>query len=106
MLKCQKFSQPAGGYPPPNPPPGTLPPGLNPLGVDTYGGGMPCPVSAAWHSCVAAHWSEYSCYKQAPSQYDLRCLKATLNPNIIANKLIGKSQPFKNIKIYQSLIGK
>ena len=38
MLKCQKFSQPAGGYPPPrNPPPGTLPPGLNPFGVDTYG---------------------------------------------------------------------
>ena len=35
MLKCQKFSQPAGGYPP-QPPPGTLPPCLNPLGVDTY----------------------------------------------------------------------
>ena len=32
MLKCQKFSQPAGG----NPPPGTLPPCLNPLGVNTY----------------------------------------------------------------------
>ena len=39
------------------------------------------PVFAAWHSCVAAHWSTYHCYKQAPSQYDLRCLKATLNPN-------------------------
>ena len=37
MLKCQKFSQPVGGYPPPrNRPPGTLPPCLNPLGVDTY----------------------------------------------------------------------
>ena len=27
-------------------------------------------------------------YKQAPSQYDLRCLKATLNPNIERNKLM------------------
>ena len=35
MLKCQKFSQPAGGYPP-QPPPVTLPPCLNTLGVDTY----------------------------------------------------------------------
>ena len=24
-------------------------------------------VSAAWHSCVTAHWSKYHCYKQAPS---------------------------------------
>ena len=30
-------------------------------------GGVSCPVSAAWHSCVAAHWSKYHCYKQAPS---------------------------------------
>ena len=44
-------------------------------------GRVSCPVSAAWHSCVAAHWSKYHCYKQAPSRYDLRCLKATLNPN-------------------------
>ena len=44
-------------------------------------GGVSCPVSAAWHFCVAAHWSKYHCYKQAPSWYDLRCLKATLNPN-------------------------
>ena len=44
-------------------------------------GGVSCPVSAAWHSCVAAHWSKYHCYKQAPSRYDLRCLKAPLNPN-------------------------
>ena len=35
----------------------------------------------AWHSCVAAHWSKYHCYKKAPSRYHLRCLKATLNPN-------------------------
>ena len=33
------------------------------------------------NSCVAAHWSKYHCFKQALSQYDLRCLKATLNPN-------------------------
>ena len=26
-------------------------------------GVMPCPVSAAWHSRVAAHWSKYLCYK-------------------------------------------
>ena len=43
-------------------------------------GGVSCPVSAAWHFCVAAHWSKYHCYKQAPSWYDLRCFKATLNP--------------------------
>ena len=50
--------------------------------VSVYCDGMGCHVvSAAWHSCVAAHWSKYHCYKQAPSQYDLRCLKATLNPN-------------------------
>ena len=35
MLKCQKFSQPAGDSPR-NPPTGTLPPSLNALGVDTY----------------------------------------------------------------------
>ena len=33
----------------------------------TVTGGVSCPVSAAWHSCVAAHWSKYHCYKQAPS---------------------------------------
>ena len=43
-------------------------------------GGVSCPVSAAWHFCVTAHWSKYHCYKQALSQYDLRCFKATLNP--------------------------
>ena len=42
---------------------------------------MSCPLSAAWHSSVAAHWSKYHCYKQAPSRYDLRYLKAMLNPN-------------------------
>ena len=42
---------------------------------------MSCPVSAAWHSCVAAHWSKYHCYKQASSRYDLKCFKATLNTN-------------------------
>ena len=30
--------------------------------------------------CVATHWSKYHCYKQAPSRYDLRCFKTTLNP--------------------------
>ena len=30
-------------------------------------GGVLCPVSAAWHSCVAAHWSKYHCYKHVPS---------------------------------------
>ena len=49
-------------------------------------GGVSCPVSAACHSCVAAHWSKYHCYKQAPSWYDLRCFKATLNPNKQTNK--------------------
>ena len=44
-------------------------------------GGVSCPVYAAWHSCVTAHWSKNHCFKQAPSRYDLRCLKATLNPN-------------------------
>ena len=49
---------------------------------------LSCHVSTAWHSCVAAHWSKYHCYKQAPSRYDLRCLKATLNPNKQTNKQI------------------
>ena len=48
--------------------------------------GVSYPVSAAWHSCVAAHWSKYQCYKQAPSFYDLRCLKVTLNPNKQTNQ--------------------
>ena len=43
-------------------------------------GYMSCPVSAAWHSCVAAHWSKYHFHKQAPSPNDLRCLKANLTP--------------------------
>ena len=42
--------------------------------------GMPWPVVAAWNFCVAAHWSKYHFYKQASPWYDLRCLKATLNP--------------------------
>ena len=33
---------------------------------------MGCPVSAAWHSSVAALRSKYHCYKLL-SQYDLRC---------------------------------
>ena len=33
--------------------------------------GMSCPVSVAWHSCVAPHWSKYHCYKKAPSRYEL-----------------------------------
>ena len=44
-------------------------------------GGMSCPVSVALHFCIAAHRSKYHCYKQAPSRYDLRCSKATSNPN-------------------------
>ena len=43
--------------------------------------GVSCPESVEWHSCVTAHWSKYHCYKQAPSRYDLRCLKAMLNFN-------------------------
>ena len=50
-------------------------------------GGVSCPVPAAWHSCVAAHWSKYHCYKQAPSRYDLRCFKAMLNPNNKSTKM-------------------
>ena len=45
--------------------------------VFVYCDGVSCRVSAAWHSCVAAHLSKY---KQAPPRYDLRCLKVTLNP--------------------------
>ena len=31
--------------------------------VSVYCDGVSCPVSAAWHSCVAAHWTKYHCYK-------------------------------------------
>ena len=65
-------------------------------------GGVSCPVSAAWHFCVAAHWSKYHCYKQAPSWYDLRCFKATLNPNKQTNKLspssLTRHQPTENLR--------
>ena len=39
-------------------------------------------------SIVAAQWlwSKHHCYKKAPLQYDLRCWKATLNPNKQTNK--------------------
>ena len=40
-------------------------------------GGLSCPVSAAWLSCVA---------KQVPSRFDHMCLKATWNPNKQTNK--------------------
>ena len=43
-------------------------------------------VSAAWHSCVAAHL--YHCYNQ--SKYDFRCLKGMLNDQQ-TNKNITKS---------------
>ena len=33
-------------------------------------GEVSCPVSTAWHSSVAVHWSKYHCYKQAPPPYD------------------------------------
>ena len=49
--------------------------------------GVSCPVSAAWHSCVATHWLKYHCYEQTPSWYDLRCLKAMVNPNITTNNI-------------------
>ena len=51
-------------------------------------GGVSCPVSAAWHFCVAAHWSKYHCYKQAPSWYDLRCFKLSDVKPKQTNKLI------------------
>ena len=54
-------------------------------------GGVSCPVSAAWHSCVAAHWLKYHCYKQAQLWYDLRCLKVTLNPNNNKNAIYAYS---------------
>ena len=61
---------------------------VGPLSVHAmWRDGVSCPVSVAWHSCVAAHWSKYHCYKQAPSRYDLRCLKATLNPIKQTNNL-------------------
>ena len=41
-------------------------------------GGVPCPVSAAWQSCVAAQWSKYHCYKQAPLSYMTSDIKVTL----------------------------
>ena len=44
-----------------------------------------CPVSVAWLSSVAAHWSKYHCHRQAPSRYDLRCSKAT---NKLTNHLL------------------
>ena len=34
---------------------------------------VPCPVSTASHSSVAAQWSKYHCIKHAPLPYDLRC---------------------------------
>ena len=43
-------------------------------------GVVPCPVSAVWHSCVAAHWSVYHCNKQAPSRFDIRCFKSYVKP--------------------------
>ena len=58
-------------------------------------GGVSCPVSAAWHSCVASHWSKYHCYKQASSWYDLRCLKATLNPNKLIRIFIRGNIPHR-----------
>ena len=50
--------------------------------VSVYCDGVRCHVlSVAWHTCEAAHLSNYHCYEQAPSGYDRRCLKETLNPN-------------------------
>ena len=54
-------------------------------------GGVSCPVSAAWHSSVAAHWSKYHCYKQALSWYDLICLKAIFNLNKTNEQFIHES---------------
>ena len=59
------------------------------------GVGVSCPVSAAWHFCAAAHLSK------APSGYDLRCLKATLNPNKQTNKKTsGKSKYLLQIPFF------
>ena len=58
------------------------------------------PVSAAWHSCVGAHWSKYHCYKQTRSRYDLRCLKATFN----LNKQTKKEEVEKSLMIQLSSI--
>ena len=33
--------------------------------MSVYCGWVVISVSAAWHSCVAAHWSKFHCYKQA-----------------------------------------
>ena len=54
---------------------------VGPVSVYTVTGWgvMSCVCGMAF--CVAAHWSKYHCYEQAPSRYDLRCLQATLNPN-------------------------
>ena len=38
-----------------------------------------CSISSKYASHL--NWSKYYCYKHAPSRYDLRCLKASLNPN-------------------------
>ena len=43
-------------------------------------GAMSC-VCGMVYSTVAAQWSKFHCYKQAPSSYDLSCLKVTFYPN-------------------------
>ena len=53
--------------------------------IKSWRGRVSCLVSTACHSYVAVHWSKYHCYKQALSRYDLRCLKATFNPNKQSN---------------------
>ena len=55
--------------------------------------GVLCPVSAAWHSCVAAHWSKYNCYKQTPLWYYLRWLVSWLCLTSIDGEVILRQHP-------------
>ena len=56
--------------------------------VSVYCDGVGCHVLCLRHGIpVWQHiGTKYHCYKQAPSWYDLRCFKATLNPNKQTNK--------------------
>ena len=47
-------------------------------------GVVSCPVIAAWHFSVAAHWSKYHCYKQVSLRFHLRCYSNVKPHSIIA----------------------
>ena len=52
--------------------------------VSVYCDGVGYHVLCLWHGIpvsMAAHWSKHHCFKQAPSRFHLRCLKAMFNPN-------------------------